>query len=98
MNVGLCLQVAFFLYIIIFTVIEENYMFKFFTLKTFDPLHGVVQKATFREKIAWLIAGRPLRSKKVVDRFLDKKHKVEVKEHLTGCATLNSNNFSLPSS
>ena len=73
-------------------------MFKFFTLKTLDPVHGVVQKATFRERLAWLIAGRPLRSKKVVDRFLAKKQYAEKKEHLTGCATLNSNNFSLPSS
>ena len=71
---------------------------KFFELKTLDKATGQVKRATFREKLAWLIAGCPIRSKRVVDRFIAKKHAQEVKEHLKGCATLKSNNFSLPSS
>ena len=77
-------------------------MFKFFTLKTLDSRSGIIQKATFRERLAWLIAGRPLRSKKVVDRFLARKHKIEIQEELRaqnfGSANVNSNTFSLPSS
>ena len=73
-------------------------MFKFFTLKTIDSQSGIISKATLRERIAWLIAGRPLRSKKVIDRFLDKKHRVELKAQNFGSANVNSNTFSLHSS
>lgn len=72
-------------------------MLKIFTLKTIDPASGVVVKATFREKLAWLIAGRPLRNKKVVHRFLDKRHKAELKVQNFGNANVHSNTFSLPS-
>ena len=72
-------------------------MLKIFTLKTIDPASGVVQKATFREKLAWLIAGRPLRSKRVVERFLVKRHKAELKVQNFGTANVTSNTFSLPS-
>ena len=72
-------------------------MLKIFTLKTIDPASGVVQKATFREKLAWLIAGRPLRKAKVVHRFLEKRHKAELKAHCYGSVKAHSNTFSLPS-
>ena len=72
-------------------------MLKIFTLKTIDPASGVVQKATFREKLAWLIAGRPLRRAKVVHRFLEKRHKAELKAQNFGGANVHSNTFSLPS-
>ena len=71
---------------------------RFFNLRTLDTATGLVKRATFREKIAWLVAGCPVRSKRVVDRFVAKKHALEVKEHLDACATLKSNTFSLPSS
>ena len=71
---------------------------KLFTLKIIDPVSGVVTKASFRERLAWLIAGRPLRSQKVVDRFLNKRMKQNLKAQNFGSANVNSNTFSLPSS
>ena len=50
-------------------------MFKIFSLKTIDPASGVTQAATFRQRIAWLIAGCPIRDRKVVERFIEKKQK-----------------------
>lgn len=72
-------------------------MLKIFTLKTIDPASGLVQKASFREKLAWLIAGRPLRKAKVVHRFLDKRQKAEIRAHCYGSVEAHSNTFSLPS-
>ena len=72
-------------------------MLKIFTLKTIDPASGLVQKASFREKLAWLIAGRPLRKEKVVYRFLDKRHKAEIQAHCYSTVKAHSNTFSLPS-
>lgn len=98
MNVSLCLQVTSFFSIIVFTVRKETDMLKIFTLKTLDPSSGLIKKATFREKLAWLIAGRPIRSKRVVERFLDKRLQAELKAQNFGEANVNSNTFSLPSS
>ena len=72
-------------------------MLKIFTLKTIDPTNGLVQRASFREKVAWLIAGRPLRKEKVVYRFLDKRQKAEIRAHCYGSVEAHSNTFSLPS-
>ena len=71
-------------------------MFKIFSLKTIDPASGVTQAATFRQRIAWLIAGCPIRDRKVVERFIEKKQK-EKNENLAR-AISSSNTFSLPSS
>ena len=48
-------------------------MFKIFSLKTIDPSSGITESATLRQRIAWLIAGCPIRDRKVVDRFIEKK-------------------------
>ena len=71
-------------------------MFKIFSLKTIDPSSGVTQAATFRQRIAWLIAGCPIRDRKVVDRFIEKKQR-EKNENFAR-AISSSNTFSLPSS
>tara|TARA_Y100001937_G_scaffold113541_1_gene162332 strand:- start:193 stop:408 length:216 start_codon:yes stop_codon:yes gene_type:complete len=71
-------------------------MFKIFSLKTIDPSSGVVDTATFRQRIAWLLAGCPIRDRKVVDRFVEKKQKQ--KNEIVARAMQNSNTFSLPSS
>ena len=71
-------------------------MFKIFSLKTIDPSSGITESATFRQRIAWLIAGRPIRDRKVVDRFIEKKQK-EKNENFAR-ALSSSNTFSLPSS
>ena len=54
-------------------------MFKIFSLKTIDPASGITQAATFRQRIAWLIAGCPIRDRKVVERFIEKKQKRKMK-------------------
>ena len=71
-------------------------MFKIFSLKTIDPSSGITESATFRQRIAWLIAGCPIRDRKVVDRFIEKKQK-EKNENFAR-AISSSNTFSLPSS
>ena len=71
-------------------------MFKIFSLKTIDPASGVTQAATFRQRIAWLIAGCPIRDRKVVDRFIEKKQRE--KNEIVASAISSSNTFSLPSS
>ena len=72
-------------------------MFKIFNLKTIDPSSGNTESATIRQRIAWLIAGCPIRDRKVVDRFIAKKHK-EKNLIISAGAVANSNTFSLPSS
>ena len=71
-------------------------MFKIFSLKTIDPSSGITESATLRQRVAWLIAGCPIRDRKVVDRFIDKKQK-EKNENFAR-AISSSNTFSLPSS
>ena len=71
-------------------------MFKIFSLKTIDPSRGITESATFRQRIAWLIAGCPIRDRKVVDRFIEKKQR-EKNENFAS-AISSSNTFSLPSS
>ena len=72
-------------------------MFKIFNLKTIDPSSGTTESATIRQRIAWLIAGCPIRDRKVVDRFIANKHK-EKNLIISAGAVANSNTFSLPSS
>jgi len=71
-------------------------MMKFFNLKTLDTTSGIVCSATFWQRIAWLVAGCPLRDPKVVARFVEKKKKG--KTHITERTHATSNTFSLPSS
>ena len=71
-------------------------MFKIFSLKTIDPSSGITESATLRQRIAWLVAGCPIRDRKVVDRFIKKKQK-EKNENFAR-AISSSNTFSLPSS
>ena len=71
-------------------------MFKIFSLKTIDPSSGITESATLRQRVAWLIAGCPIRDRKVVDRFIKKKQK-EKNENFAR-AISSSNTFSLPSS
>ena len=71
-------------------------MFKIFSLKTIDPSSGITESATLRQRIAWLIAGRPIRDRKVVDRFIEKKQKE--KNEIVARAISSSSTFSLPSS
>ena len=71
-------------------------MFKIFSLKTIDPSSGITESATLRQRVAWLIAGCPIRDRKVVDRFIEKKQK-EKNENFAR-ALSSSNTFSLPSS
>ena len=71
-------------------------MFKIFSLKTIDPSSGITESATLRQRIAWLIAGCPIRDRKVVDRFIQKKQK-EKNENFAR-AISSSTTFSLPSS
>ncbi len=71
-------------------------MFKIFSLKTIDPSSGITESATLRQRIAWLIAGCPIRDRKVVDRFIEKKQR-EKNENFAR-AMSSSNTFSLPSS
>ena len=76
-------------------------MLKIFTLKCIDPSSGNTYKATFREKLAWLLAGCPVRQRKVIDRFVEKKHRQHRQDYvvtLKNGANANSNTFSLPSS
>jgi len=46
---------------------------KFFTLKVYDG-KGRYHICSLRERIKWLLQGRPLRSKKVVDRAIKIAH------------------------
>ena len=71
-------------------------MFKIFSLKTIDPSSGITESATLRQRVAWLIAGCPIRDRKVVDRVIEKKQK-EKNENFAR-AISSSNTFSLPSS
>ena len=71
-------------------------MFKIFSLKTIDPSSGITESATLRQRIAWLISGCPIRDRKVVDRFIEKKQKE--KNEIVARAISSSNTFSLPSS
>ena len=71
-------------------------MFKIFSLKTIDPSSGITESATLRQRVAWLIAGCPIRDRKVVDRFIEKKQR-EKNENFAR-AISSSNTFSLPSS
>ena len=43
-------------------------LFKFFTLKVYKE--GKIRRCSFRERIAWVLQGCPLRNKKVVERAL----------------------------
>ena len=48
---------------------------KFFKLKTVDPLNGLVTNATWKQRLQWLLKGCPLRNQKVVERFVQIKHR-----------------------
>ena len=71
-------------------------MFKIFSLKTIDPSSGITESVPFRPRVAWLLAGCPIRDRKVVDRFIEKKQKQ--KNEIIASAISSSNTFSLPSS
>jgi len=73
-------------------------MLKFFKLKTLDTASGIVSSATFGQRIAWLVAGCPLRDPKVVARFVEKKNKDKEKTYRNERTYATSNTFSLPSS
>ena len=71
-------------------------MFKIFHLKTIDKDSGIVFSATLSQRLAWLFSGCPIRDRKVIDRFIQKKHK-QKKAILNDGVSLSSNTFSLPS-
>ena len=51
-------------------------IWKFFTLKVVEA-NGVIHKANWKERLAWLRRGCPLREEKVVNRYCQmiKNHK-----------------------
>ncbi len=51
---------------------------KFFKLKTVDPASGIVCFATWKQRVMWLLRGCPLRDQRVVERFVQLKHKLDV--------------------
>ena len=50
---------------------------KFFHLKMVDPETALVTRATWLQRLQWLISGCPLRSEAVVTRFVELKHRSE---------------------
>ena len=48
---------------------------KFFTLKVCES-NGMCHKATWKERVHWVLKGCPLRDEKVVKRYVRMKHRV----------------------
>ena len=48
---------------------------KFFKLRVLDPGSGNIHHANWKERLVWLFKGQPLRNEKVVQRFVQLKHR-----------------------